>query len=70
MASLDDGRVTFGDDRQTAADPEPTVRDPVCGMTVRTSDAAAAAEHGRNTYFFCSHRCKEQFVNDPVAFVP
>lgn len=68
MSSLDDGRVTFGADLQ-AAEPEPTVRDPVCGMMVRTSDAAAAVEHGQTTQYFCSRRCKDEFVNDPVAFM-
>lgn len=68
MSSLDDGRVTFGADLQGAPDPEPTVRDPVCGMVVRTSDAAAAVEHGHTTQYFCSRRCKEEFENDPVAF--
>jgi YHS domain-containing protein/uncharacterized membrane protein YraQ (UPF0718 family) len=40
--------------------------DPVCGMQVRTADAPATATHNRHRYYFCSDRCRERFVADPV----
>lgn len=41
--------------------------DPVCGMTVKTPEAAPSAEHAGQTYFFCSQRCHDTFTADPVA---
>jgi xanthine dehydrogenase accessory factor len=43
--------------------------DPVCGMTVDTSDAAHQATHDDQTYFFCCSGCREQFVAEPARFV-
>ena len=43
--------------------------DPVCGMTVDTSDAAHTASHDDQTYFFCCAGCREQFVADPVRYI-
>jgi YHS domain-containing protein len=46
------------------------VRDPVCGMTIFPEDAAATIEYrGTTTYHFCSLRCRDQFIDDPVRFV-
>ncbi len=42
--------------------------DPVCGMTVDESDAAATAEFGETTYYFCSTDCKEEFESDPESY--
>lgn len=39
--------------------------DPVCGMAVDTDSAAAAVEHGGQTYHFCSPGCAEAFEADP-----
>jgi uncharacterized membrane protein YraQ (UPF0718 family)/YHS domain-containing protein len=36
--------------------------DPVCGMQVRTSNAAASASIGGQTYLFCSDRCRDRFL--------
>ena len=44
-------------------------KDPVCGMTVEESDAAATSEYDGRTYYFCSRGCKEQFDADPAAYV-
>jgi P-type Cu+ transporter len=39
--------------------------DPVCGMTVEPSSAAAAWEHEGMTYYFCSVGCFDRFRTDP-----
>lgn len=43
--------------------------DPVCGMTVEADTAAAAWEHDRTTYYFCSVGCMERFRQDPPSFL-
>lgn len=43
--------------------------DPVCGMTVDTSDAAHTAVHDGTTYYFCCAGCEERFVASPGLFV-
>lgn len=45
------------------------VKDPVCGMTIEESDAAATAQYQGTTYYFCSVDCKEEFESDPQAYV-
>jgi P-type Cu+ transporter len=47
----------------------PRVKDPVCGMMVDPQKAAGKVEHGRNTYYFCSTRCKERFEKEPEKFL-
>jgi uncharacterized membrane protein YraQ (UPF0718 family) len=36
--------------------------DPVCGMSVEKSSAAATAQQGTTTYYFCSPSCRDRFV--------
>jgi xanthine dehydrogenase accessory factor len=43
--------------------------DPVCGMTVLTSQDALSREHDGTTYYFCCAGCRRAFENDPAAFV-
>ncbi|MDD3650096.1 heavy metal translocating P-type ATPase [Immundisolibacter sp.] len=43
--------------------------DPVCGMQVDESRAAASAEHAGQRWYFCSTRCRDRFVADPPAFL-
>jgi Cu+-exporting ATPase len=43
--------------------------DPVCGMTVTPETAAAAWEHGGETYLFCSVHCMERFRGDPEHYL-
>jgi YHS domain-containing protein len=43
--------------------------DPVCGMTVSQDTAAAAWEHGGETYYFCSVGCFERFKGEPDRFL-
>lgn len=47
--------------------------DPVCGMEVDPGKAEAAgrlAQHGGETYYFCSDDCKRRFEADPHTFLP
>ncbi len=39
--------------------------DPVCGMTVDPVKAKGTAEHGGQTYYFCSPFCVHKFKADP-----
>lgn len=43
--------------------------DPVCGMTVEPSQAAARREYGGRSYFFCAVGCAEAFARDPERYV-
>ena len=45
-----------------------TVLDPVCGMQVDPATAKHRAEHDGKTYLFCSARCHDRFVADPVQY--
>jgi Cu+-exporting ATPase len=60
--SLDEGRITFGV-------PEAAL-DPVCGMKVEPSRAAASTTYEGRSYLFCSQSCKERFDADPERYVP
>ncbi|SDD22077.1 Cu+-exporting ATPase [Sanguibacter gelidistatuariae] len=42
--------------------------DPVCGMAVDPTTAAASAEYGGATYYFCSKHCAASFKADPASF--
>ena len=44
------------------------VTDPVCGMSVDTEKAAAKAEHGGETYYFCSEACRKKFAAEPGRY--
>ena len=46
-----------------------TVIDPVCGMSVDPASAAASAEHGGTTYYFCAPGCQKAFLKDPSQYV-
>src|SRR3989337_673812 len=43
--------------------------DPICGMTVEESKAAATYNYKGKTYYFCNIRCKEKFEKEPEAAV-
>lgn len=48
---------------------EDTAVDPVCGMKVKKSDAAATYEYNNKTYYFCMEECKEKFVKNPEKYL-
>jgi YHS domain-containing protein len=43
--------------------------DPVCGMTVSKSAAAATYVYQGQTYYFCSKACHDNFVKDPGKYL-
>jgi len=43
--------------------------DPVCGMEVEPSTAAAAWEHAGQVYYFCSTNCFDRFRADPEHYL-
>lgn len=45
------------------------VRDPVCGMMVDESKAAATYEYKGKTYYFCAPGCKVAFEKDPEKYL-
>ena len=55
--------------KEAAISTEHDAIDPVCGMTVRVSDARHRAAHDGKTYYFCSAGCRNAFEKDPASFV-
>ncbi len=47
---------------------EQSVKDPVCGMMIKPSEAAATVEHKGKTYYFCSQDCASSFKDDPDTY--
>lgn len=43
--------------------------DPVCGMEVEESKAAATYEYQGKTYYFCAPGCKASFEKDPEKYL-
>jgi len=48
---------------------EDAAGDPVCGMRIRRSAAAASDSFHGHPYFFCSRECQERFAREPTAYV-
>src|SRR4030042_3418385 len=46
-----------------------TAIDPVCGMTVKKSEAKVTLDYKGTTYYFCSSGCKEAFAKDPEKYL-
>jgi Cu+-exporting ATPase len=46
-----------------------SVRDPVCGMSVKVHPAALSREYQGTHFFFCSARCLEKFNAEPAKYV-
>ncbi|MEJ2314379.1 MAG: heavy metal translocating P-type ATPase [Nitrospirota bacterium] len=45
------------------------VKDPVCGMEIEDSEAAATSDLGGSTHYFCSVPCKESFEKEPGRYL-
>ena len=43
-------------------------KDPVCGMQVNPSQAAAQRSHQGKTYYFCSGGCAAKFDQSPERY--
>jgi Cu+-exporting ATPase len=52
----------------THQDDTTLVTDPVCGMTIDPTTAAATREHDGNEFSFCSIGCAEKFDADPHRY--
>ncbi len=44
------------------------VKDPVCGMKLKLSEAKFKSIYKNNTYYFCSADCKAKFDKEPEKF--
>jgi P-type Cu+ transporter len=61
------GHSHHGHDHQ--ADAAPTVRDPVCGMTVNPATSKHRFDYKGETFHFCSGGCRTKFAADPLAYL-
>ncbi|MDN5927535.1 MAG: heavy metal translocating P-type ATPase [Hyphomicrobiales bacterium] len=52
-----------------AAVQDAVIRDPVCGMVVDPNAGKPSAEHGGQTYHFCSAGCRGKFEADPERYL-
>lgn len=43
--------------------------DPVCGMEVEKSSAAATSKYQGETYYFCAPGCKAAFDKEPQKYL-
>lgn len=62
---LDTGQFIAGQ-RTASAD---TAVDPVCGMTVAKTSAAAVRDHAGTTYYFCNAGCAAAFEQEPEHYL-
>jgi YHS domain-containing protein len=63
--SYDDGRIVFGDRRETAL----LAKDPVCGTDVEVARAPASTDYEGRTFYFCSLQCKDDFDRQPQEYL-
>ncbi len=61
--------VTFASAGIVQQQAEDMAKDPVCGMSVKKSEAKATFEYKGTTYYFCAAGCKEAFVKDPEKYL-
>ena len=52
-----------------SGDTATTVKDPVCGMTIDPTTAAATREHEGITYYFCNPGCADKFDQDTARYI-
>jgi YHS domain-containing protein len=45
------------------------LKDPVCGMEVDETKAAATSAYQGNTYYFCAQACKKAFEKAPDKYL-
>ena len=44
------------------------VKDPVCGMSIDTEDAAGSTTYESQDVYFCSDQCRRDFEADPGRY--
>ncbi len=45
------------------------VKDPVCGMEIDTSQAAAQTSYQGQVFYFCSEECRRTFEETPEDYL-
>ena len=46
-----------------------TIEDPVCGMKVDPENAAGETQYNDENWFFCSEKCKQMFLANPLLYM-
>lgn len=49
--------------------PTRIVVDPTCGMSLSIEDVRHSYEYEGMEYYFCSEKCKTDFIDDPDKYV-
>lgn len=49
--------------------PDPSVKDPVCGMALSKRAAAVEYRHKGKTYYFCARACCDKFAANPDRYL-
>lgn len=62
------GSVTEGTGSSTEKHAPATAVDPVCGMTVIAAEPTLHAEHEGTTVWFCSGRCRVNYLEEPERY--
>ena len=60
--------VEVGGEEEEEITMSESATDPVCGMSIDPTSAAASAEHGGRTFYFCSTHCADQFRAEPDTY--
>lgn len=68
IATAAEPRVEVGGDSNANAESAQVI-DPVCGMSIDPTSAAASTEHEGTTYSFCSLPCHQKFSADPGQYI-
>jgi Cu+-exporting ATPase len=63
VSALEKGAYLFAGAAQAAQ----TELDPICGMQVKMTEAAAFQDYKGKTYYFCSERCRSLFNQEKSA---
>ncbi len=69
MNSHDDEMHQAPGHRRSQANGEPTIRDPVCGMTIDPAKSEHRTEFGGQTHNFCSASCRSKFIAAPEQYL-
>ena len=48
---------------------EVLVTDPVCGMRINRTEAAASMEHQGHPFYFCAAACRDRFAENPKRYM-
>ena len=66
---MNENRHHHGHQHGAPSDISGAAKDPVCGMSVDPANAKHRAEHGGQTYFFCSAGCRAKFIAQPDTYL-